>query len=92
MPAHPIKHYMLLPLYEWGVAEWHLEVIKPFVQKHQCTVGFSLEEARYAKRVTVVGSTLTFSDNDLDDLRLQGCQVERIDGNGTSIASMLAER
>jgi hypothetical protein len=92
MPAHPIKHYMLLPLYEWGVAEWHLEVIKPFVQKHQCTVGFSLEEARYAKRVTVVGSTLTFSDKDLDDLRLQGCQVERIDGNGTSIASMLAER
>jgi len=91
-PTHPISHYVLLPLYEWGVAEWHLDVIKPYIQKHLCTVGFSLDEARFARQVTVIGSELSFPDKDLEILRANGCAVERITGDGTSIASTLAER
>ncbi|HEX2981304.1 MAG TPA: hypothetical protein VHO48_13630 [Anaerolineaceae bacterium] len=92
VPGHPIRHYLLLPTYEWGVADWHLDVIKPFVKKHAPAVGFSLDEARLAQKVTVVGSVQTFPETDLENLRASGCTVERISGDGTSIASQLAER
>ncbi|MEJ5202481.1 MAG: hypothetical protein WHV66_09650 [Anaerolineales bacterium] len=89
---HPIQHYLLLPSYEWGVADWHLEVIRPFVKKHRPTIGFSLREASLAERVTVVGSQQTFPEEDLQQLRNMGCEVERISGDGMSIATQLAER
>ncbi len=89
---HFIQHYLLLPHYDWGVADWHLEIIRPFVKKHQPTVGFSLEEAGHAAQVTVVGGTQAFSEEALTSLRQKGCLVERIAGDGTSIATQLAER
>ncbi len=90
--VHPISHYLLLPVYEWGVADWHLDIIRPFIKKHQATVGYSLEEAAYAARVTVIGNQHSFPDENLEALRQAGCQVERISGDGTSIATQLAER
>ena len=89
---HPIGHYLLLPIYEWGVADWHLEVIRPFIKKYRPTVGFSLVEAAYASRVTVIGNQNAYSEDDLNRLREVGCQVERIGGDGTNIATQLAER
>lgn len=89
---HPIQHYLLLPIYEWGVADWHLEVIRPFVKKHRPTVGFSLKEAALATQVTVVGSPQIFPDTVLEQLRGRGCIVDRISGDGTTIATLLAER
>jgi hypothetical protein len=88
----PIEHYLLLPLYEWGVAEWHLDAIKPFVKKYHPTVGFSLKEAVLASKVTVVGNEQSFPEEILERLRASGCEVERISGDGTSIASQLATR
>jgi hypothetical protein len=88
----PIQHYLLLPTYEWGVADWHLEVIRPFIKKYRPTVGFSVKEAALAKRVTVIGNTQTFPELLLDQLRQVGCLVERISGDGTSVATQLAER
>ncbi|MEA5078921.1 MAG: hypothetical protein VB013_10170 [Anaerolineaceae bacterium] len=87
-----IEHYLLLPLYEWGVADWHLEVIKPFVLKHHPTIGFSLSEAALAKTVTVIGGEQNFSEENLNELRTLGCEVERISGDGTTIATQLSER
>jgi hypothetical protein len=87
-----LNHYLLLPTYEWGVADWHLDVIRPFVKKYQPTIGFSLEEASLAQEVTVIGNTQVFTESDLDLLRNSGCRVERISGDGTSIATQLAER
>ncbi len=52
---HAITHYVLLPLYAWGAAEWDLQVIQPLLQEEHPTVGFSLTEARLADRVTVMG-------------------------------------
>lgn len=89
---HSIRHYLLLPIYEWGVADWHLEVIKPFLHKHHPTIGFSLEEAAMAEKVTVIGGEQSFSEDALINLRNQGCKVERISGDGTTIATQLAER
>lgn len=84
------SHYLLLPSFEWGVAEWHLNVTRPFIKRHRPTVGFSLEEALQAEQVTVVGGEEHFSERQLAHLRNQGCLVRRIDGDGTKIASQLA--
>lgn len=85
----PIQHYVLLPTYEWGVADWHLAVIQPFLKRHLPTVGFSLREAAAAERVTVIGGAQSFPDGQLDELRNAGCEVVRISGDGTTIASQL---
>ncbi len=85
------SHYLLLPSFEWGVADWHLNITRPFIKRHRPTVGFSVEEALQAKQVTVVGGEEHFSEKQLTYLRNQGCLVRRIDGDGTKIASQLAE-
>ncbi len=85
-----ISHYLLLPSFEWGVADWHLNVTKSFIKKNRPTVGFSLQEAFQAEQVTVVGGEENFSEKDLSQLRNQGCLVRRIEGDGTKIASLLA--
>ena len=87
--SHPIPHYLLIPSYLWGVADWHLDVIRPFVKKLRPTIGFSLSEAVLAAHVTVVGGQEDFPERVIDDLRAAGCTVERIDGDGTSIATKL---
>ncbi len=85
-----IDHYLLLPLFEWGVSEWYLDAIRPFILKHRPTIGFSKIEAARAKRVTVIGSEQLFAGDILDELRNAGCRVDRITGDGTEIASILA--
>ncbi|MBP8998540.1 MAG: hypothetical protein KBG10_09690 [Anaerolineaceae bacterium] len=90
--SHPIAHYLLLPLYEWGVADFHLEVIRPFLQKYHPTIGFSIEEASLARKITVLGGEQSFPEDRLTALRNAGCNVERICGDGMSIATQLAER
>ena len=89
---HPIEHYLLLPVYEWGIADWHLEVARPFILKYQPTIGFSIKEAALAKKVTVIGGDKTFSDDEINQLRSSGCIVDQITGDGTSIATQLLER
>lgn len=86
-----IDHYLLLPSYEWGVSDWHLDVIRPFVKKHRPTVGFSLEEAKRASRVTVVGEPQSFSQTSLRELLSAGCTVQHIVGDGTTIATQLEQ-
>ena len=86
---HPISHYLLLPLYEWGIAEWHLDVIRNYVRKYHPTIGYSIEEAMLAEKVTVIGDPLIFSDETILNLGAAGCAVERISGDGTSIATQL---
>jgi 16S rRNA U1498 N3-methylase RsmE len=89
--AHPIAHYLLLPSYEWGIADWHLEVVRPFIKKHRPTLGFSLAEAAQAARVTVIGGEGCFAPVEIDRLRQAGCQVRQITGDGTIIATQLAD-
>ncbi|MBI4926589.1 MAG: hypothetical protein HY835_02410, partial [Anaerolineae bacterium] len=90
--SHPIRQYVLLPSFEWGVSEWHLDAVKPFVRKHRPVVGFSVDEALLASSVLVIGNENEIPEQDLDVLRQAGCKVERIDERGTSLASLLAER
>lgn len=92
MADHPIHHYLLLPGYEWGISDWYLEVIRPYVKKHRPTIGFSLDEAEKAAWVTVVGAVQNFPEDTLNRLKQAGCKIEQIDGDGTQIATELAER
>ncbi len=85
--SSPISHYVLLPLYAWGAAEWDLELITPLLQEGHPTVGFSLTEAGMADRVTVVGGKEVFSDQVLETLSRAGCIVERILSDGTLVAT-----
>jgi hypothetical protein len=87
---HPIAHYLLLPLHETGAAEWHLEAARPFILKYHPTVGYSLSEAALAEKVTIIGSEQVYTADQVQALRKQGCQVERIAGDGTEIATQLA--
>ena len=68
-----IRHYLLLPGYEWGVSDWYLEVIRPFVKKYRPTVGFSPEEAERAAQVTVVGNPQNYPEDLLRRLQKAGC-------------------
>lgn len=91
-PGRSIRHYLLLPGYEWGISDWYLEVIRPFVKKYRPTVGFSLEEAEKASHVTVVGNAQNYPENLLDRLQKAGCYIEQIGGDGTNIATELSVR
>lgn len=84
--THPIEHYLLLPLYAWGVADWDLEAIRPFVQQHHPTVGFSVYEARLAKKVTIFGGETNISRDTLTILQTTGCEIERMEQDGTLLA------
>jgi hypothetical protein len=88
----PIPHYLVLPAFEWGITDWHLNAARPFIRKYRPMIGFSLNYAFLAERVTVVGNTDQFPEAALDQLRNAGCRVERINGDGTSIATQLAEK
>jgi len=88
----PIEHYLLLPVYEWGLADWHLDVTRPFIRKYKPTIGFSLKEAAMASKVTIIGGDKDFSPEEISKLREIGCLVDQITGDGTSIATQLLER
>jgi hypothetical protein len=86
--ARPISHYLLLPTFEWGVADWHLDAIRPFINKFQPTIGFSPVEASHAKKVTVVGGASSVPESIIDGLLAAGCIVEQISGDGMNIATL----
>jgi hypothetical protein len=88
----PIEHYLLLPTFEWGPADWHLEAMRPFINKYQPTIGFSAVEASHAKKVTVIGGATSVPESIIDGLLAAGCVVEQISGDGMNIASKLASR
>lgn len=86
----PISHYLLLPTFEWGAADWHLDAIRPFINKYQPTIGFSPVEASHAKKVTVIGGASNVPESIIDGLLAAGCIVEQISGDGMNIATKLA--
>jgi hypothetical protein len=88
--SRPISHYLLLPTFEWGAADWQLDAIRPFIDKFQPTIGFSPVEASHAKKVTVLGGTLNVPESIIDGLLAAGCIVEQISADGMDIAPSLA--
>lgn len=84
-----IGHYLLLPEEDKSSSGLRIEYLLPYINKHHPTIGFSTKEAQQANRVTIIGGENNFSKDFENKLRNTGCQVNRIIGNGTSIATQL---
>jgi hypothetical protein len=84
-----IAHYLLLPSFAGEISDVHLDLIRPFVKKYQPTIGFSLQEARQAERVTVIGGNGSYPQDEINQLRNSGCVVQQIEGHGIDIASFM---
>ncbi len=52
--------------------------------------GFSLDEAKKAQRVTIVGGTEAISEADEEQLRQAGCQVVRLSGDSYAVEQAFA--
>lgn len=87
-----ISHYLLLPLYDWGISPWHLEVALPFIRKYKPTIGYSVQEAAQASFVTILMDDDVYTQEDLEGLKSKGCKVTVIQGDGTEIANILSKQ
>jgi hypothetical protein len=77
-PDKLLRHYVLLPVFEWGVSDWHWNAALDFVKAHRPVCGFSADEAAHAERVTIVGNEQGISPAIEAQLRQAGCEVDRI--------------
>lgn len=78
----PVYHYMLL--WHRGVdnwAKWDLLGAMEYIENFPVTVGFSIEEAKSAKYVTILGGPAGVPANTEQILQAAGCKVERLAGN-----------
>jgi hypothetical protein len=73
-----LRHYLLLPVFEWGVSDWHWRMALEYVRAHRPVCGFSPDEAQHAQLVTLLGNEQGISAQVEQRLRQAGCQVERI--------------
>jgi hypothetical protein len=87
-----IDHYMLFwhrSATDW--AEWDLLGAMSYIALFKPVVGFSIEEAKQAAYVTIVGGVSGVPANAERILRATGCQVERIDGESEGGTRLLLE-
>ncbi len=88
----PIVHYVLLPDGNWFIPPEFEFPVRQFVQKFKATLGYSLAEARLAHRITIFRALSDLSEDQITELRAGGSIVDVIDGDGTTIATCIAER
>jgi len=86
-----IQHYLLLPKHDTGVSDVVLNKIRPYIKKYQPTIGFSLEEASLAQKVSVYPDQNIFTTKDLNHLRSAGCVVQVLPETGIDIATIVQE-
>jgi hypothetical protein len=84
--VYPIDHYLLLPTYKWGTPEYILEKVRPIFQQDKPTIGFSIDEAMMARKVTVWNENGAFSDSEIEELRQSGCIIDEKVINGIEVA------
>ena len=84
--TRPINHYLLLPQATCPDDEGMPAELWQFICQQHPTIGFSLEEAALASRVTIYGEQPDLTESNLSWLRSAGCTLEHLGGNGTSIA------
>jgi hypothetical protein len=87
--AKYLSHYLLLPSYGSGVSDVVLNKVKPLIKNLQPTVGFSLEEASRAEKVSVFPDPFLFKEEQINQLRAAGCLVEILPETGMEIATFL---
>uniref|UniRef100_A0A7C1FH02 N-acetylmuramoyl-L-alanine amidase n=1 Tax=Caldilinea aerophila TaxID=133453 RepID=A0A7C1FH02_9CHLR len=84
-----IRHYLLLP---HATSTGALDNAMVYIARFRPTVGYSVEEARNAEYVTILGSEAGISAASEQQLVEAGCKVERIVGRtDVELGQMLAE-
>jgi hypothetical protein len=88
----PIEHYVLF----WykspdNWAEWDWRGARSYIERFRPTAGFSVEEAQFAKYVTIVGGPGGVSAEAEALLKNAGCKVERISGKSETETRRILE-
>ncbi len=78
-PTQVLTHYLLFGAPSSSAAQTNLVLALDYILRFTPTVGFSLNEARSAKNVTVVGANV-LSTQDEENLKAAGCVVRHIAG------------
>jgi hypothetical protein len=86
-PAKPLATYLLFG--STRKAQLQFELTLPHVRKQGLTAGFSLEDAKHAAIVTIVGGEDVISSVGEQELRAAGCQVERLASDPFTLAEAL---
>ena len=84
-----ISHYLLLPAYGSGVSDAVLNKVRPLIKHFHPTVGFSIEEAAFAQKVSVYPDPVVFSEETLSQLRSSGSIIEILPESGIDIATLI---
>lgn len=86
-----VRHYLLLPASPVAASEL-LDDALVYIARFRPTVGYSVEEARTAEYVTIVGAEAGVSVASEQQLVDAGCKVERISGRSDGeVGRLLAE-
>jgi hypothetical protein len=76
-PIKPIANYILLPSHAERDLSSDWKGIEPLVMALKPVIGFSLDEARLARQVILIGEQELFPADSEQLLREQGCKVRR---------------
>lgn len=83
---HPISHYILMANGQHGGWEQQLARMLPYVSQYHPTIGFSIDEAALAGKITIIGQSPYITADTVNRLTRAGCQVEQIGEDGTNLA------
>jgi len=83
---HPISHYILLANGQHGAWEQQLARMLPYISQYHPTIGFSIDEAGLAGKITIIGKSPYITAETITRLSRSGCQVEQIGEDGTNLA------
>jgi hypothetical protein len=89
-PQKVISHYLLFGPPETRGRQTNLLLATNYILKFSVTVGYSLDEAKQARQVTVVGEGI--SQAQIQALQAAGCKVEVVSGDAYNIEAQLAAR
>ncbi len=85
--ARPLEHYVLLGEGSASALARGLTRLGALAMEQRAVIGFSSEQARMAKRVTIVGGEHAVPTWIEHGLRQHGCQVKRVTLSGEEAAS-----
>ena len=77
-PVKVLRHYVLLPNFDWGRSEWHWDAAGPYVRQEGASCGYSVDAALQAEKVTIVGGEDEIGYEVVHQLEQAGCIVTRI--------------
>ena len=73
-----LKHYILLPRFNWGLSKWHWNMAGPLVQDHDACCGYSVDTALLAETVTILANHHEIGLDVENKLKQSGCTIHRI--------------